>query len=123
MDVGVKFNIEGINIPALKRTDKWTYLGVPFSPEGRVDCDPSKIISAKLGLLTKAPLKPQQRVFALRVFILPSMIHLLTLGATYTGTLKKIDCLVRNAVKMWLKLPNDTPSAYFHANVVDGGWG
>ena len=28
---------------------------------------------------------------------------------------------MRSAVRSWLKLPKDTPTAYFHARAVDGG--
>ena len=30
---------------------------------------------------------------------------------------------VRAAVRSWLKLPHDTPKAYFHASILDGGLG
>ena len=71
--------------------------------------------------LSKVPHKPQQRLFALRVVILPGLYHLLTLGGSTLGRLKKIDVIVRDACRKWLSLPHDAPNAYFRASVRDGG--
>lgn len=78
-------------------------------------------LQSALQTLSKAPLKPQQRLFALRVMVLPGLYHLLTLGNTTLSCLKKIDTMVRVTIRKWLNLPQDTPNAYFHANVKDGG--
>ena len=45
---------------------------------------------------------------------------MLTASSKY---LKWLDRLVRAAVRSWLKLPNDTPKAYFHAKIFNGGLG
>lgn len=110
-------------LPALKRTDDWVYLGIPFTPEGRVKLDIIPDLLASLEKLTKAPLKPQQRLFGLRTMILPGLFHKLELGNINISVLRKCDRLVRAKVRQWLSLPSDTPNAYMHANIKDGGLG
>lgn len=121
VDSKQKFYCYNQVMPSLKRADEWKYLGVPFTPEGRSLGHEENQLKSALAKLTKAPLKPQQRMFALRVMVLPGLYHLLTLGNTTLSKLKKIDTMVRGAVRKWLGLPNDVPNAYFHANVKDGG--
>lgn len=35
-----KFVCQGRSLPALKRSDEWTYLGIKFTPEGRLKSTP-----------------------------------------------------------------------------------
>ena len=71
--------------------------------------------------LTRAPLKPQQRMFILRCNLLPSLLHQAVLGRISRKTLKYMDTCTRAAVRSWLRLPRDTPTPYFHADYRDGG--
>lgn len=121
IDGKIKFTCFGKELPALKREDEWKYLGIPFSAEGRTTVHPEKQLEEALYKLTKAPLKPQQRLFGLRVMVLPGLYHLLTLGFTTLSRLRKIDTMTRAAARKWLSLPHDTPNAFFHADVRDGG--
>ena len=73
--------------------------------------------------LTKAPLKPQQRLYATRVYIVPKYHHQLALGVVRISTLRKMDKILRAAARRWLSLPHDTPVGYFHAGVAFGGLG
>ena len=66
-------------------------------------------------------LRPQQRLYALRVHLLPSFVHTLVLGEISQQLLEKMDKIVRKTVRKWLHLPGDTPNAYLHVNVRDGG--
>ena len=110
-------------LPALKRTDEWKYLGIPFTPEGRIKLDITKELQATLQKLTKAPLKPQQRLFGLRTMVLPGIFHKAELGNVNVSILRKCDRLIRTTVRQWLNLPSDAPNAYIHAHVKDGGLG
>jgi hypothetical protein len=76
-----------------------------------------------LDRLTKAPLKPQQRLIILKTHLIPKLLHGLTLGNVSQGRLDQLDRQVRRAVRTWLKLPLDVPTAFFHASVSDGGLG
>ena len=72
---------------------------------------------------TKAPLKPQQRLFVLRTNILPALLHQLVLAEYTEGYLDSLDLMVRSKVRLWLKLPHDTVTPFFYANYRDGGLG
>ena len=80
-------------------------------------------LEAMLQKLTKAPLKPQQRLFALRAMVILSQYHVMALGKIQVSVLCKKAKIIRNNIRKWLCLPNDTCNAYFHAEVVDGGLG
>ena len=71
--------------------------------------------------LSKAKLKPQQRLFFLRVHLLPSLYHELVLGQYSKGLLRYLDRCSRQAVRRWLHLPHDVPQPFFHAQAPDGG--
>lgn len=79
--------------------------------------------TALLGALTRAPLKPQQRLKALRCFLVRPFYHGLILGRANFGRLRGLDMQVRAAVRRWLRLPGDTAMGFFHASVRDGGLG
>ena len=72
---------------------------------------------------TKAPLKPQQRLFVLRTNILPALLHQLVLAEYTEGYLDSLDLMVRSKVRLWLKLPHDTVTPFFYANYRDRGLG
>lgn len=110
-------------IPSLKRSDKWRYLGVTFTPEGRTLFKPKEELIPKLNRLQHAPLKPQQRMHALRTILIPQLYHKITLGNIKIGCLNKADRTIRSTVRKWLRLPSDTPISYFHAPVSSGGLG
>ncbi|CAL7932971.1 unnamed protein product, partial [Xylocopa violacea] len=117
------FTIKGQKLTAMKRSDQWTYLGIPFTPEGRLSVNPSAELLKDIESLSKAPLKPQQRLFILRIYVIPGIYHLLSLGNIKLGMLVKIDRIIRSAARKWLHLPHDTPNGYFHAAIQDGGLG
>ncbi|GLV38180.1 hypothetical protein CBL_12826 [Carabus blaptoides fortunei] len=96
-------------LPALSREDEWKYLGISFSPEGRRPAHILPRLEGRLRTLTKAPLKPQQ------TFSTPS------LDDTNIRLLQTIDKLVCLTVKGWMALPHDCPSAYVHADYMEGG--
>lgn len=121
VDAGIKFKCGGYEMPALSRSMEWKYLGISFTAEGKTSSKALDKVVNMLSLLAKAPLKPQQRLFALRTFVLPSVSYSLILGRTNIGYLRKIDAVVRKEVRKWLDLPHDSPSAYIHADYKDGG--
>jgi len=122
VDASIDFRCDGQRLPTLRRTDRWRYLGVQFTPEGRSLCRPAEILRPLLEAVTRA-LKPQQRMFALRTMIVPKLYHQLALGAVTIGALNKTDKIIRSTVRGWLALPHDAPNAYIHATVRDGGLG
>ena len=71
--------------------------------------------------ISRAPLKPHQRMVILRKFLIPRFLHELVLAPVGDGWLRLLDTTLRANVRRWLKLPKDTPVAFFHARIGDGG--
>ncbi|KAF7272498.1 hypothetical protein GWI33_014716 [Rhynchophorus ferrugineus] len=60
VDPSGSFKLLGYAIPALKRSDEFRYLGIPFKAAGGLNNNGRSIVREKLGKLTALPLKPQQ---------------------------------------------------------------
>ena len=123
IDVERKFQVGERNLRTMKRSDIWTYLGLPFTWARRAKIKINEVLENDLESLTHAALKRQQRLFALRTIVLPKLYHQLALGNVMLGTIKCADKKVRGAVRRWLNLPHDVPNAYVHASISDGGLG
>ena len=108
-------------LPAAKILDTWKYLGIDYQTSGAATVESD--LKGALERISRAPLKPQQRLCILRVYLVPKVYHALTLGRTTTGRLEALDRQVRQAVRAWLRLPHDVTMGYFHAAVKDGGLG
>ncbi|KAH8385449.1 hypothetical protein KR093_011054 [Drosophila rubida] len=77
--------------PALKRSEEWKYLGINFTADGRARYNPADDLGPKLDIISRSPLKPQQKLFALRTVLIPQLYHKLTLGSVAIGVLRKCD--------------------------------
>ncbi|VDP95901.1 unnamed protein product, partial [Trichobilharzia regenti] len=117
------FSINSIPIPALSVTDNFNYLGIPFNYKGRISCDYLSILRGYTDNVTAAPLKPHQRVHIIRQTVVPRLQHILTLGVVHKKTLLALDRHIRLSIRSWLRLPKDTPVAYFYTPIRDGGLG
>ena len=73
--------------------------------------------------ISSAPLKPQQHFYMLKTNLIPALYHQLVLAANAKEYLLWLDCTVGAALRSWLKLPHDTPKAYFHSLINEGGLG
>uniref|UniRef100_A0A0C9QX33 PO21 protein n=1 Tax=Fopius arisanus TaxID=64838 RepID=A0A0C9QX33_9HYME len=115
------FRIAGCYIPQIGVADTWKHLGVTFCHKGpaaaRID------IEDPLMKITQAPLKPQQRLTMLKMFLLPRFTHSLVFGRSNSGMLRKLDRTVRKFVRNWLFLPTDVPLGFYHAPISDSGLG
>ena len=107
-------------IKALSVEESYKYLGLQVGARGTRK-DFTKSLQDSLGNLTRAPLKPQQRMFLLRVYLVPRMFHGLVLAEQTASTLEALDRLVRRSVRAWLRLPPDTLLGFFHADAAEGG--
>ena len=107
-------------IKALDIVGTYKYLGLQAGAKGLRKAYGS-FLQEKLDWLSRAPLKPQQRMYILRCHLLPRMYHGLVLGETNSTALDQYDRMVRRTIRKWLRLPHDTVAAYYHAKVVDGG--
>ena len=109
-------------ISALKVRETYKYLGLQVSATGVCPQVESKL-KDRLKELSRAPLKPQQRLWILRVKVIPALYHQLVLADPTKGYLKFLDNTIRAAVRRWTRLPRDTPLPAFYADPADGGLG
>src|SRR6218665_686543 len=112
--------LEDKEIDAIDIVGAYKYLGLQAGPKGLRKAYGS-FLTEKLDFLSHAPLKPQQRMYLLRCHLLPKTFHGLVLGETNSSALEQYDRMVRKSVRKWLRLPKDTPTAYFHSTAADGG--
>ncbi|KAL6416642.1 hypothetical protein ACFW04_013282 [Cataglyphis niger] len=117
--VGLQENLTRLN--AAFELEVWTYLGSTY--QGAREYASVPPLARSIELLTRAPLKPQQRLRLLRDCLLPRFYHQWAVGSVTSKTLRGADVLVRTAVRRWLRLPHDVPAGYFHAPIQSGGLG
>lgn len=121
VDTTPYFAVGGAVIPQRSPVDVWTYLGCKYQGAREFARDPP--LAQAIEQLTRAPLKPQQRLRLLRDCLLPRYYHRWTVGTVSAKTLKGMDIVVRTAVRRWLRFPHDVPAGYFHAPIQSGGLG
>lgn len=118
----VFLSINNEPVTALDVVSSYKYLGLRTGISGS-HAEVKGMLSTGLERLKRAPLKPQQRMFMLRVYLIPRLLHQLVLGEVTASTLECLDRTIRKAIRGWLRLPKDTPKPYFHASARDGGLG
>ena len=114
--------VNGSGIRTMGVEDTYKYLGIHMTYKGQASGAGEKL-QKNLNSLTKAPLKPQQRMWMLNTSVLPALFHELVLSECTYGYVESLDLMIRAAVRSWLKLPRDTVLPYFYAAVPDGGLG
>lgn len=116
--------VKGEPIRLLGVKEQCKYLGVHYTPLGAVD--PRESVSKlRLALtsLSKAPLKPQQKVVMLRSHLIPRFLHSFTYTECYPKLLGQQDRLIRRWLKTTLKLPASLSSDFFYLPTKEGGLG
>lgn len=115
------FTLGGVLIPQRSPVDVWTYLGCMYQGAREFANDPP--LAHSIELITRAPLKPQQRLRLLRDYLLPRYYHRWIVGSVTANTLRRVDITVRAAIRRWLRFPHDVPAGYMHAPIQSGGLG
>jgi len=111
-------------IPFLGPADSIKYLGARIAPwAAGSNADVEGKFASGLEKLSKAPLKPPQKLVLLKTHYLPKFLGALRTAEASSRLLSKLDGMVRAAVKEWLKLPACTSTAFLHTSVRDGGLG
>lgn len=118
-----EFTVAETRIPPLSVSDTVQYLGIQFNFKGRCPVTYIDSLNNYLEEISRAPLKPQQRIKILRDNLLPRLLYPLTLGVVHKNTLKSMDRTIHAAIRKWLRLPADTPLAYLHFPIAAGGLG
>lgn len=110
-------------IPSIDTTTTWKYLGINFNALGIEATPVLEQVKEYLSKVSKAPLKPQQRIVVLRSYLVPRLFYRLVFEPISGKLLNKIDRAIRLHVRNWLRLPHDVPIAFLHAPNKDGGLG
>lgn len=113
-------------LPWLKAGETTKYLGARVGPWS--DAYPSITrISTQLQKwcenISRAPLKPRQKLTILTRFAIPRLTFDLTHGGYSRTLIKGLDCTVRFWVRRWLHLPDQLSKAFFYTASRDGGLG
>lgn len=116
-----QFRVDGNLLRAIGVLDAWKYLGIHFTGSEKSGCAVN--LAADLEKISRAPLKPQQRLKMLSMVVVPRHLHTLVLGRTNKGLLRGMDLTIRSYVRKWLYFPKDIPLAYFYADICNGGLG
>ena len=118
----VHLHVAGEDIPAKSIGETYEYLGIPLSAKGAIPQSAHEL-QKYLDNLSRAPLKPQQRLYILKRHVIPALYHQLVLFDCSKRLLTFLDVKIRGAVKRWLKMPMDTNDFFIHAPVIEGGLG
>jgi hypothetical protein len=115
--------VEGSKVSALTLDATYKYLGVRIGPGG-IEFDPVRSeMRKRLAMLQATGLNPQQKLVALKNFVMPGYLHQLVLGGFRRGKLAALDIDIRHETRRLLHLPHDVPLAFFYAKCRDGGLG
>lgn len=117
------FMVDRNPLRSIKINDKFKYLGVEFSSEGILAANPAKEVEGLVSKIKNSRLKPNQKLYALRVHVLPKLYHAGILARSTIGMLKRADVAIRHFVRKILYLPKDSPNAFIHTSTSEGGLG
>ncbi|TPP60056.1 Retrovirus Pol polyprotein from type-2 retrotransposable element R2DM, partial [Fasciola gigantica] len=118
-----QYSVGGTRLRTMNVEDRVKYLGLEFNWKGKVRVRHTGILEKYLTEVTRAPLKPYQRLTVLKQHLVPKLLHQLVLGAAHRNTLASMDRMIRQFVRGWLRLPADVPVAYLYTKIPDGGLG
>ena len=121
-----QWEVCGEHLPWLSPDETTKYLGARIGPWS--NAYPSiRHISSRLQKwcenISKAPLKPRQKMTILTKYALPRLTFELSHGGYGRAPLKELDCTVRFWVRRWLHLPDQVSRAFFYTANKDGGLG
>ena len=126
VDAKTTFTAGGAKLKALQPGETYKYLGMEVGVAVNKTAEPRRALAAlnkDLGSLQTGPLKPQQKLWALKYVITPRHQYPRVLGKASKGFLEKIDMNIRRFVRKALHLPKDTPNAALYADRSAGGLG
>ncbi|CAF4948388.1 unnamed protein product [Pieris macdunnoughi] len=92
------FRMGGRLIRQVTCVERWRYLVVEFEATGSTTLEGG--INEALKNISKAPLKPQQRLQILRAHLIPKFLHGLVLGQVRDNRVRMLDEQIREAVRM-----------------------
>ena len=100
------------------------YLGGHISPwSGLHYRDIVDLLASTLERCRGAQLKPHQKLFLTTSHIIPHFLHKAVLATPPISTIRAMDQIIRNHVKVVLHLPMSTPNGLLYCSKRDGGLG
>lgn len=102
--------------------EQFKYLGFRYSFTGS-EAPLSSGLVAELARVSRAPLKPWQKLVIIRDYLLPRYLYILQAMNITLKTLQGCDRSVRLAIKKTLHLPKSTPNSFLYAAQRHGGLG
>lgn len=115
--------IAGRRIPVITPSTSFKYLGFHYGMMGLSWEHSVKDLGEQLGRLQKAPLKPAQKLFLLKRFLIPRYIHCMQNPKINIKALCRADKAIRKFVKKAVHLHITCPDAYLYATTKEGGLG
>ena len=102
--------------------DTYKYLGIEIGPIDNTNNIIVKELTSKLISITKALLKPQQKLDILKSYLLSGLLHRLTFSNIYLNSLKTMDISIRFLLDGGYEYPKVLPLVYFMHHVVLEDW-
>uniref|UniRef100_A0A3B3U912 Reverse transcriptase domain-containing protein n=1 Tax=Poecilia latipinna TaxID=48699 RepID=A0A3B3U912_9TELE len=119
-----EWTIRAAPVPMVDETQAYKYLGVQVNPKrGILPSNPVKEITPILRKISRAPLKPSQKVKMLVTYGIPRVTYGADMSLAGILNLRKADLEIRNNVKSWLHLSQSTADGLFYSAKVNGGLG
>jgi hypothetical protein len=119
------FTLNGKPIPTTKLGDAWRYLGAYLTTRGLVPAK-DKLVEMLERIRKAKYLKPQDKLYVLRVHLIPRLIYGLCMAELCARDLKSMDRKIRHAMQGksgFIHLPPKTPVPFYYTAVRDGGLG
>lgn len=116
-------DIGGMLIPGIGRDEIFSYMGVEFRYFGLHREDLVGLQTKILKSVLKAPLKPQQKLWAIRNITTNRILAKIPFYTCSNTMLRTLDIGLKRALRDILKLPADSPNAFFFAPLCAGGLG
>ena len=105
-----------------KVADIFTYLGIQFNPNGKTG--PNRTgLGDLLDKIREAPLRPEQRLFYLRSYAIPTLMHEAVLSRVTSNLLSTWDKAIKRFVKTVVHLSDWAIDGLIHLPVRRGGLG
>lgn len=117
-----EFRVGDNVLPCKAALAPWKYLGVYFDDLGRVPAAAAEL-KTLLDRVSRAPLRPYQRLVILKDYLFPRFIYRLVAGPCPSASrLISMDLLIRRVVKKsWLKMDASTPNGFLYSHISEGG--
>lgn len=117
-----EFKIGESLLPAANINSTWKYLGVQLDSKGRLQGSLGRLKDL-IERVSKAPLKPHQKIIVLKDYLIPRLQHQLVCGPRPSSSrLNSLDKTIRQHLKIkWLKMPPGVPNAFLYTRTNEGG--